>query len=147
MLGRQTKTVSLKKEISKQAGNYLRSGFHTHSTNSRMLHRSRAHLSRPKMFCHMAKQYNSPPSTLYTRNNKSKTPKMSAPNSGRQSPPPEKQTGAQQQDPVASGHTQHGIHGDSKGASEDTKLHGLESNPKHPLEDIEAKKFEKGTGN
>ncbi|KAF7624325.1 hypothetical protein AFLA_008035 [Aspergillus flavus NRRL3357] len=92
-------------------------------------------------------KYNSPPSTLYTRNNKSKTPKMSAPNSGRQSPPPEKQTGAQQQDPVASGHTQHGIHGDSKGASEDTKLHGLESNPKHPLEDIEAKKFEKGTGN
>ncbi|GMF77827.1 unnamed protein product [Aspergillus oryzae] len=92
-------------------------------------------------------EYNSPPSTLYTRNNKSKTPKMSAPNSGRQSPPPEKQTGAQQQDPVASGHTQHGIHGDSKGASEDTKLHGLESNPKHPLEDIEAKKFEKGTGN
>ncbi|OGM40233.1 hypothetical protein ABOM_011108 [Aspergillus bombycis] len=73
--------------------------------------------------------------------------KMSAPNSGRQSPPPERQTGAQQQDPVASGHTQHGIHGGSKGASEDTKFHGLSSNPKHILEDIEAKKFSKGPGN
>ncbi|KAK6814744.1 hypothetical protein RU639_009875 [Aspergillus parasiticus] len=95
----------------------------------------------------MTSKYNSPPSTLYIRNKKFKTAKMSAPNSGRQSPPPEKQTGAQQQDPIASGHTQHGIHGDSKKASEDTKFHGLESNPKHPLEDIEAKKFEKGPGN
>ncbi|KAE8148051.1 hypothetical protein BDV25DRAFT_142184 [Aspergillus avenaceus] len=54
---------------------------------------------------------------------------MSAPHQGRQSPPPEQQTGAQQRDPVASGHTSH------------------ESNPKHILEDIEAKKFTKGPGN
>ncbi|KAE8134970.1 hypothetical protein BDV38DRAFT_285354 [Aspergillus pseudotamarii] len=92
--------------------------------------------------------HSSTPSILYTRKQRSsKSSKMSAPNSGRQSPPPERQTGSQQQDPVASGHTQHGIHGDSKGASEDTKFHGLESNPKHPLEDIEAKKFTKGPGN
>lgn len=46
MLGRQPRQSVFKKEISKQAGNYLRSGFHTHSTNSRMLHRSRGMLSK-----------------------------------------------------------------------------------------------------
>ncbi|KAE8390764.1 hypothetical protein BDV23DRAFT_154307 [Aspergillus alliaceus] len=69
---------------------------------------------------------------------------MSAPRSGRQSPPPEHQTGAQQQDPPSSGHTSQGIHKDTSGRSQ---VEGLTSNPKHPLEDIEAKKFEKGPGN
>ena len=53
---------------------------------------------------------------------------MSAPNQGRQSPDPERQTGAQQSDPPASGkHEQQG--------SKDNKetLAGLSSNPEHPL--------------
>jgi hypothetical protein len=61
---------------------------------------------------------------------------MSAPNAGRQSPDPERQTGAQQQDVPGSGKTvpnaapsdQH-----AKDKSEQTKS-GLQSNPTHPLE-------------
>lgn len=71
---------------------------------------------------------------------------MSAPNAGRQSPDPERQTGAQQQDPVSSGRTAPEYRGEpnhSKRESDATKYTKLESNPHHPLEDIEARKYEK----
>ncbi|EAW13878.1 uncharacterized protein ACLA_069060 [Aspergillus clavatus NRRL 1] len=70
---------------------------------------------------------------------------MSAQKSGRQSPPPETQTGAQQQDPVSAGKTEPELRGDpqhSQRESDETKSK-LESNPKHPLEDIEAAKYSK----
>jgi hypothetical protein len=76
---------------------------------------------------------------------------MSAPNSGRQSPPPERQTGAQLNDTPASGKI-----GDasnrpdpdfSQKESEQSKSHGLESNPTHPLEKLEEAKYHKGPGN
>ncbi|KXT18088.1 hypothetical protein AC579_4586 [Pseudocercospora musae] len=62
---------------------------------------------------------------------------MSAPNQGRQSPDPERQSGAQQQAPPAENPNQ--APGESK-AKEDSKaqLEGLSSNPKGPL-DEEAK--------
>jgi hypothetical protein len=75
---------------------------------------------------------------------------MSAPYPGRQSPPPERQSGAQQGDPPASGkiadpsvrpapeYAQH--------ESDEQKAH-LESNPEPRLEKIEAAKYRKGTGN
>ncbi|PYH47596.1 uncharacterized protein BP01DRAFT_354801 [Aspergillus saccharolyticus JOP 1030-1] len=73
---------------------------------------------------------------------------MSAPNSGRQSPPPESQTGAQQQSPPSKGQTGETYSTRSGGAaqeqSENTKS-GLQSNPKHPLEDIEAAKYSKSS--
>lgn len=76
---------------------------------------------------------------------------MSAPASGRQSPPPERQTGIQQQEPPASGK----IGGSSsrpapefaQQESEQHKESRLESNPEHPLDKIEAGKYVKGTGN
>ncbi|KAH1270919.1 hypothetical protein KXW98_004903 [Aspergillus fumigatus] len=71
---------------------------------------------------------------------------MSAQNSGRQSPPPETQSGAQQQDPPSAGKTQSELRGDpqhSQRESNETKEWKLESNPKHPLEDIEAAKYSK----
>jgi hypothetical protein len=52
---------------------------------------------------------------------------MSAPNQGRQSPEPEGQSGAQQQDPQAK--PDQGVERDS-GKNE---LEGLASNPEHPL--------------
>lgn len=78
---------------------------------------------------------------------------MSAPASGRQSPPPERQSGIQQQDPPASGKI-----GDASSSSrpapefaqqesEAQKANVLTSNPEHPLDKIEAAKFSKGTGN
>ncbi|OOQ85392.1 hypothetical protein PEBR_26322 [Penicillium brasilianum] len=72
---------------------------------------------------------------------------MSAPRPGRQSPEPETQSGAQQRDPPS--------HGKLDGSSTsqapefsyekaDPKANTLGgSNPKHPLEDIEAAKFKK----
>ncbi|KAG0157022.1 hypothetical protein PDIDSM_4205 [Penicillium digitatum] len=72
---------------------------------------------------------------------------MSAPLSGRQSPPPEHQSGAQQQDTPGSGKTNVGKHPApefSQKSSEDFKNNVLTSNPEHPLEKIEAEKFAKG---
>lgn len=71
---------------------------------------------------------------------------MSAPNPGRQSPDPERQSGAQQQDPPSAGKTFPEFRGDprhSQAESEDTKNNRLQSNPTHRLEEIEAEKFEK----
>ncbi|KAH1463116.1 hypothetical protein KXX53_003182 [Aspergillus fumigatus] len=58
---------------------------------------------------------------------------MSAQNSGRQSPPPETQSQSELR-----GDPQH-----SQRESNETKEWKLESNPKHPLEDIEAAKYSK----
>ena len=76
---------------------------------------------------------------------------MSAPYPGRQSPPPERQSGAQVNDPPASGKI-----GDAsvrpdpefgQNESNESKAHGLESNPTHRLEILEEAKYKKGTGN
>lgn len=59
---------------------------------------------------------------------------------GRQSPPPDRQSGAQQQDPPASGHAL------EKGKDEkDAKaqLDKLASNPKGPMDDALESKFSK----
>jgi hypothetical protein len=72
--------------------------------------------------------------------------KMSAPNAGRQSPEPETQTGAQQQETPGTGRTSVGSHPSpeqSAHSSEEFKK-TLQSNPEHPLEKIEAEKFAKG---
>ncbi|KAJ5373206.1 hypothetical protein N7517_005212 [Penicillium concentricum] len=72
---------------------------------------------------------------------------MSAPYPGRQSPSPERQSGAQQQDTPGSGRTNVGkppAHEPSKRSSEDFRDNVLTSNPEHPLEKIEAEKFAKG---
>merc|ERR1712187_33905 len=72
---------------------------------------------------------------------------MSAPNPGRQSPDPERQPGAQQQDVPGSGKTEVGEHPApefSQQSSEYFRDHVLTSNPEHPLEKIEAEKFAKG---
>jgi len=58
---------------------------------------------------------------------------MSAPNAGRQSPPPEAQSGKQQQSTPASGQ---GVNQDSNNKDESkSQLDGLSSNPKGPLDD------------
>ncbi|KAL3457355.1 hypothetical protein BJX64DRAFT_293229 [Aspergillus heterothallicus] len=59
---------------------------------------------------------------------------MSARLSGRQSPPPEDQTGKQENSPPGSGRT-------------DPKYAPPPDNPVHPLEEIEAAKYKKGPGN
>lgn len=72
---------------------------------------------------------------------------MSAPYSGRQSPPPERQSGAQQQDTPGSGKTNVGTHPEpefSQHSSEWFRDNVLTSNPEHPLEKIEAEKYTKG---
>lgn len=69
---------------------------------------------------------------------------MSAPLSGRQSPPEERQSGAQQRDPPASGKTNVVDHSTPESAqqkSEEHKKVGLQSNPVHPLENVEAAKY------
>ena len=60
---------------------------------------------------------------------------MSAPNAGRQSPEPEKQSGAQQQDAPASNVNDQGAAPEqgTKQANEDAKS-ALSDNPTHPLE-------------
>ncbi|KAJ5569777.1 uncharacterized protein N7459_009207 [Penicillium hispanicum] len=74
---------------------------------------------------------------------------MSAPLPGRQSPDPERQTGAQQRDPPASGKigpsgsSSRPAPGFAQQQSEEAKSHRLPSNPEHPLEKIEAEKFAK----
>lgn len=69
---------------------------------------------------------------------------MSAPNQGRQSPEPERQQGKQQQDPPASNPNEQlqGGGPDAKQASERQKG-GLESNPRHALQDSVEEKFGK----
>ncbi|CZR61226.1 uncharacterized protein PAC_11122 [Phialocephala subalpina] len=58
---------------------------------------------------------------------------MSAPNQGRQSPPPEEQSGAQQQDAPSKGT---GVNTETKNKDESKdQLKGFESNPKGVLED------------
>ncbi|CBF70377.1 uncharacterized protein ANIA_06005 [Aspergillus nidulans FGSC A4] len=79
---------------------------------------------------------------------------MSAQFSGRQSPPPESQTGAQENSPPGSGRTdpkfapppEYAPKSSSEGEGQ-SQTAGLSSNPKHILEDIEAAKYKKGTGN
>ncbi|KAJ5804963.1 hypothetical protein N7474_010850 [Penicillium riverlandense] len=71
---------------------------------------------------------------------------MSARLSGRQSPPEERQSGAQQRDPPGSGKTNVGDHppsGSAQQKSEEHKKFQLQSNPEHPLEKIEADKYSK----
>ena len=87
---------------------------------------------------------------------------MSAPKEGRNSPPPSEQSGAQQQSAPGSGHLSSSSaedvdSGKSQGqgqrrkgqetgnqqASDDSKVHGLESNPKGPLEDAAREKLSK----
>jgi len=70
---------------------------------------------------------------------------MSAPNEGRQSPPPESQTGAQLQSPPASGH---GVNPSSKNQEESkAQLESLSSNPKGPLDDHMAETTKKTVEN
>ena len=73
---------------------------------------------------------------------------MSAPNAGRQSPEPEKQSheqvGAPESGKIDAGKTETG----SKDESADTKDNALESNPVGPLEDAAHEKISKeGRGN
>ena len=70
---------------------------------------------------------------------------MSAPQQGRQSPDPENQSDSQKAQP-SSGHDESAPSGDhTKQSSEDTKHHGLESNPVHPLEEAAKEKISKTT--
>ncbi|KAJ6103714.1 hypothetical protein N7486_003936 [Penicillium sp. IBT 16267x] len=76
---------------------------------------------------------------------------MSSQNAGRQSPPPERQSGIQQREPPSSGKMGASS---SRPASEfaqqesnRSKSETLTSNPEHPLERIEAAKYHKGPGN
>lgn len=71
---------------------------------------------------------------------------MSAPRPGRQSPDPERQSGAQLNDTPGTGKTSMGSHPpaeDTKKAADEFQSHGLTSNPVHPLEKIEADKYVK----
>lgn len=69
---------------------------------------------------------------------------MSAPNAGRDSPDPERQTGAQQQDVPGSGKVGGEETDKAQQAGKDTSVEGLESNPKGPLEDAAQEKLSKG---
>jgi hypothetical protein len=60
---------------------------------------------------------------------------------GRQSPPPERQTGAQQQDPPASGKGTDNA--DNKEQTNKESLESLSSNPKAPLDASLEEKFKK----
>lgn len=68
---------------------------------------------------------------------------MSAPHPGRQSPSPERQSGAQQQDTPGTGRTGLGSHPSPEEVSRAAKefQERMESNPEHPLDRIEAEKF------
>lgn len=72
---------------------------------------------------------------------------MSAPNAGRQSPDPETQTGKQQQAPPASDPNKQGQapSDDHPADASKDQLKGLESNPKHALQDASDAKVSKGT--
>ncbi|KAL7951593.1 hypothetical protein V8C42DRAFT_304573 [Trichoderma barbatum] len=65
---------------------------------------------------------------------------------GHQSPPPERQTGAQLQDPPASGKGPD-INKTSSMKDPKSQLDCLTSNPKGPLDDALEKKFSKEPGN
>ncbi|KAI9673492.1 MAG: hypothetical protein M1817_002955 [Caeruleum heppii] len=70
---------------------------------------------------------------------------MSAPNAGRQSPEPARQSGSQQQDTPSTGDSKAGAAPSdthAKESSDNTKFHGLESNPKGAMDD----KADKATG-
>jgi len=69
---------------------------------------------------------------------------MSAPNAGRQSPEPERQSGKQGQDPVADHPNDQGAGQKQDAASQ---LKGLESNPAAPMDKAAEEKTAKGTGN
>jgi len=58
---------------------------------------------------------------------------MSAPNEGRQSPEPERQTGDQLNTPSASGQTDAASSDRTNDTSDKEKVEGLSSNPTHPL--------------
>ncbi|KAI9151623.1 hypothetical protein HJFPF1_08830 [Paramyrothecium foliicola] len=62
---------------------------------------------------------------------------------GRQSPPPERQTGAQQQDPPASGKGTDNA--ENKDQVNKEQLQNLSSNPKGPVDDALEAKFAKGS--
>jgi hypothetical protein len=68
---------------------------------------------------------------------------MSAPNAGRQSPEPEKQSESQTGAPESGKIDAAPSETHSKDASEDTKQNALESNPKGPLEDAAHEKVSK----
>lgn len=76
---------------------------------------------------------------------------MSAPYPGRQSPPPERQSGAQQGDVPGSGKiadpSVRPREADFAQHESDEHKVNLPSNPEQPLEKIEAAKYTKGTGN
>lgn len=73
---------------------------------------------------------------------------MSAPNQGRQSPEPERQSGAQAGSTSTNANDQGvaGHAGETKDQSENT-LKNLGSNPKGPMDDKAAAAASKGTGN
>ncbi|KAK5995236.1 hypothetical protein PT974_03634 [Cladobotryum mycophilum] len=64
---------------------------------------------------------------------------------GRESPSPERLTGAQQRDPPASGQGTDKI--ENKEQKLKDEIANLESNPKGPMEDVVKAKFAKGPGN
>lgn len=68
---------------------------------------------------------------------------MSAPNQGRQSPDPERQTGSQIHDAPGSNPNDQGA-GKGQDSAKDS-LKDLESNPKHILEDAAKAKVSKGS--
>ncbi|KAK5128477.1 hypothetical protein LTR85_003145 [Meristemomyces frigidus] len=72
---------------------------------------------------------------------------MSAPNAGRQSPEPERQSDKQIHEPPATDVNDQGQAPSGSNEAEGGKdqLAGLSSNPKGPLEDAAAKKTEKTT--
>ncbi|OCT51042.1 hypothetical protein CLCR_09297 [Cladophialophora carrionii] len=70
---------------------------------------------------------------------------MSAPNQGRQSPDPERQTGAQQGDHPSQPGSGKLDNSQSKDEGKDDQTSGLQSNPKHILEDHAETKTAKGT--
>ncbi|OAA74095.1 hypothetical protein ISF_00996 [Cordyceps fumosorosea ARSEF 2679] len=66
---------------------------------------------------------------------------------GRESPSPQRQTGAQLHDPPG-----HGVHSENKTSEQveeasKSELENLSSNPRGPLEDAVERKFSKGPGN
>ncbi|KAM0719272.1 hypothetical protein Q7P37_005177 [Cladosporium fusiforme] len=73
---------------------------------------------------------------------------MSAPNQGRQSPDPERQTGAQTGS-VANNPNDQGVASSANQTKDDSEnqLKNLSSNPKGPLEDKAAEAASKGVGN
>lgn len=73
---------------------------------------------------------------------------MSAPNQGRQSPDPERQSGAQAGS-TANNPNDQGVASSAEQTKEQSQdqLKNLSSNPKGPLEDKAAEAASKGTGN